>query len=83
MYHAIVFLPLVGFLRAGFFGRMIGPRPSELITTSLLVIAAVLSWVAFFQVAGQVQTGKVSTLALLDMTDFILKRNLLTSSQIS
>ncbi len=50
MYHAIVFLPLVGFLIAGLFGRIIGPRPSELITTSLLLMSAVLSWVAFVQV---------------------------------
>ena len=59
MYHAIVFLPLVGFLIAGFFGRMIGPRPSELITTSLLVIAAVLSWVAFVQVGFGPGTTRV------------------------
>jgi hypothetical protein len=32
IYQAIVFLPLLGALIAGFFGRMIGPRPSELIT---------------------------------------------------
>ncbi len=50
MYHAIVFLPLVGFLIAGLFGRVIGPRPSELVTTSLLVISAALSWVALVQV---------------------------------
>ncbi len=51
MYHAIVFLPLVGFLIAGLFGRILGARPSELITTGLLMVAAVLSWVAFFSVA--------------------------------
>ena len=50
MYHAIVFLPLVGFLIAGLFGRMLGPRPSEIITTGLLFVAAVLSWVSFIQV---------------------------------
>ena len=50
MYHAIVFLPLVGFLIAGIFGRVIGPRPSEIVTTSLLCVSAVLSWVAFAQV---------------------------------
>src|ERR687898_2633695 len=50
MYHAIVFLPLVGFLIAGIFGRLLGPRPSEIITTALLFVAAVLSWVAFIQV---------------------------------
>jgi NADH-quinone oxidoreductase subunit L len=50
MYHAIVFLPLVGFLIAGLFGRLLGARPSELITTGLLFVAAVLSWVSFIQV---------------------------------
>ncbi|MBQ0822926.1 NADH-quinone oxidoreductase subunit L [Microvirga sp. HBU67558] len=50
MYHAIVFLPLVGFLIAGIFGRVLGARPSELITTALLFIAAVLSWVSFIHV---------------------------------
>ena len=28
----VVFLPLLGFLIAGIFGRMIGPRPSEIVT---------------------------------------------------
>ena len=50
MYHAIVFLPLVGFLIAGLFGRVIGARPSEIVTTALLFVSALLSWVAFVQV---------------------------------
>ncbi|WP_460451371.1 NADH-quinone oxidoreductase subunit L [Alsobacter sp. SYSU BS001988] len=50
MYQAIVFLPLVGFLIAGLFGRTIGARASEVVTTAFLVAAALLSWVAFFQV---------------------------------
>src|ERR671913_596962 len=47
MYHAIVFLPLVGFLLAGLFGRVLGPRPSEIVTTALLFVSAALSWYAF------------------------------------
>lgn len=50
MYQAIVFLPLLGCLIAGLFGRVIGPRPSELITTIFLFGAMVLSWIAFVQV---------------------------------
>ena len=50
MYTAIVFLPLLGALVAGLFGRIIGHRPAEVVTSTLLVIAAVLSWVAFYQV---------------------------------
>ena len=50
MVQAIVFLPLLGFLIAGSLGRVIGARPSELVTTGFLIIAALLSWMVFFQV---------------------------------
>src|SRR5579883_268455 len=47
MYETIVALPLLGFLVAGIFGRWIGPRASEIVTTSLLFVSMVLSWIAF------------------------------------
>ena len=47
MYTAIVFLPLLGFLIAGLFGRLIGPRPSEIVTTSFLFVSMVLAWIVF------------------------------------
>ena len=50
MYQAIVFLPLLGFLIAGLFGRAIGARASEVVTTSFLFIACLLAWIAFFSV---------------------------------
>jgi NADH-quinone oxidoreductase subunit L len=50
MYLAIVFLPLLGCAIAGLFGRLIGPRPSELVTTVLLFASMVLSWIGFAQV---------------------------------
>src|SRR5919198_5000176 len=50
MYHAIVFLPLIGFLIAGLGGSAIGARACEYVTSGFLVIAAVLSWIAFFSV---------------------------------
>src|SRR5690554_6389389 len=49
--YFIVFLPLAGALIAGLFGLVMGARPSEIVTTVFLVIAAGLSWVAFFDVA--------------------------------
>ena len=52
LYQTIVFAPLVGFLIAGLFGRQIGARASELVTTGLLAVSAALSWVVFFSVAG-------------------------------
>jgi NADH-quinone oxidoreductase subunit L len=51
MYSAIVFLPILGSVIAGLFGRLIGVRASELITTGLLFVSAILSIVAFNDVA--------------------------------
>ena len=60
IYATIVLLPLAGALIAGLFGRIIGDRPSEVITTALLIIAAALSWVTFFQVALGHETHAVT-----------------------
>jgi NADH-quinone oxidoreductase subunit L len=51
MYQAILFLPLAGALIAGLFGRAIGARAAEFVTCAFMVLAAVLSWVAFSQIA--------------------------------
>ncbi len=47
MYHLIVFLPLIGFLIAGLFAKSIGSKGCEYITTGLMIVSAILSWVAF------------------------------------
>ncbi len=52
MYELIVFLPLLGFLIAGVFGPWIGARGAEYVTTGLLGVSFVLSWIAFIMVAG-------------------------------
>ena len=52
MYELIVFLPLLGFLIAGIFGPWIGARGAEYVTTGLLGVSFVLSWIAFVMVAG-------------------------------
>ncbi|MGH6811963.1 MAG: NADH-quinone oxidoreductase subunit L [Methylocella sp.] len=62
MYAAIVFLPLLGFLLAGPFGWRIGPRPSEIVTTGLLFVSALLSWIVFFQVALGTAPATVSVI---------------------
>jgi NADH-quinone oxidoreductase subunit L len=53
MYAAIVFLPVIGSAIAGLFGRVIGARASELVTTGLLFVSAALSIIAFNDVALQ------------------------------
>ncbi|HEX3674069.1 MAG TPA: NADH-quinone oxidoreductase subunit L [Rhizomicrobium sp.] len=51
MYAAIVFFPLLGAAIAGLFGRVIGARASEIVTTGLLFASAALSCFAFYDVA--------------------------------
>jgi len=48
---AAIFLPLLGAFIAGFFGRWIGDRGTQLVTCLALVIAAVLGSVLFVDVA--------------------------------
>jgi NADH-quinone oxidoreductase subunit L len=62
IYTLIVLLPLAGALIAGLFGRIIGPRPSEIVTTSLLMVSAVLSWIVFTQVGFAGETARVPLL---------------------
>jgi NADH-quinone oxidoreductase subunit L len=50
VYAAIVFLPLLGSAIAGLFGRAIGARNSELVTTVFLFASAALSCWAFYDV---------------------------------
>ena len=83
MYQAIVFLPLLGFLIAGLFGRSIGAKASEYITSGLLVVSAVLSWVAFFSVAlGDTEAFTVPLLRFIDsgslQADWALRIDTLT-----
>ncbi|MBX5163260.1 MULTISPECIES: NADH-quinone oxidoreductase subunit L [unclassified Rhizobium] len=60
LYKAIVFLPLIGAIVAGLFGRAIGAKASEYVTSGLMIIAAVLSWVVFFTVAmGHPEGGPI------------------------
>ena len=59
IYQTILFLPLIGALIAGFFGRAIGDRPCELVTTIFLGLAAVLSWVVLWRVGIHGEADKV------------------------
>ena len=51
IYKLIVFLPLLGALIVGLGGSSIGAKASEYVTTGLMLIVAVLSWIVFFDVA--------------------------------
>jgi len=60
IYSAIVFLPGLAALFVGLFGRVLGARPSELITTSALIISCILSWIVFWRVGFGHETAHVA-----------------------
>ena len=47
---SIIFLPLIASIISGFFGRFIGDRNSEIITSLLVSISAILSIYVFYEV---------------------------------
>ena len=50
MEQAIIFLPLFGSFISGFFGKRLGDRNSQILTTSLVSISALLSLIIFHSV---------------------------------
>ncbi len=52
MVYLIVFLPLLGSIIAGFWGRRLGDKISLYLTSSLLLISMSLSWITFWQLSS-------------------------------
>jgi len=52
----ILFAPLIGALIAGFGWRVIGEKGAQFLTTGLLILAALLSWIVFFQSYPEAET---------------------------
>jgi NADH-quinone oxidoreductase subunit L len=52
MFTAILVLPLIGAIIAGFFHRFIGEKLAMVIPTTILFICCALSWYAFFNIHG-------------------------------
>jgi NADH-quinone oxidoreductase subunit L len=55
IYQTILFAPLVGAIIAGFGWRVIGDKGAQWLTTGLLFLSMVLSWVVFLQGAHEAQ----------------------------
>jgi NADH-ubiquinone oxidoreductase chain 5 len=50
MYLALLILPLLGSIAAGFFGRKIGITGAQIITCICVITTTLLAFVAFFEV---------------------------------
>ena len=51
MYLLLIFLPLIGSISSGMFGRFIGPKGSVIITVSCLILTFLLSFFSLYEVA--------------------------------
>ena len=68
LYITIVFAPLIGFIFAGLANKRMGDTPPMLVTTALLFLSAILSWVALIKVGFGHQTpGTLPLLRWLDV----------------
>jgi NADH-quinone oxidoreductase subunit L len=83
MYQAIVLLPLIGAIFAGFFGRLVDARASEVITTSLVLITMPLAWFALYQVGIQGHEERIELFRFIDsgalQTSWALRIDTLTA----
>jgi NADH-quinone oxidoreductase subunit L len=83
MYLAIVFLPLIGAIFAGFLGRLVEARASEVITTSLVLITMPLAWFALYQVGIEGHEERIELLRFIDsgalQTSWALRIDTLTA----
>jgi NADH-quinone oxidoreductase subunit L len=70
MYAAIVFLPLIAAILAGFGGRVLGFRGAQIVTCGALIISAALGWVAFFDVAVHGNAQIIQVLRWIDVGTF-------------
>jgi len=78
LYKTLVFAPLIGAIIAGmggtrFGGRKLGEKSSMVITTALLFLSALLSWIVMFKIGFGHNTADVTLLRWMDVGD--LKAN--------
>jgi len=50
MYLTVVILPLLGSIVSGFFGRKVGSRGSQIITSFFVILTTMFALVLFFEV---------------------------------
>ncbi len=69
---AVVFLPLLGAIIAGFFGRALGDRASQVVTCTLLVASTLIAWFLFWDIAlmGNTRTVEIGSWVQVGSFDF-------------
>jgi NADH-ubiquinone oxidoreductase chain 5 len=80
MYLTIIFLPLLGSIVSGFFGRKIGVSGSQLITSLSIIITTLLATIVFFEVGLNNILSSISLFKWLDVESLYVLWNFLFDS---
>ena len=79
-------MPLIGFIYCAFFGKLLGDRNSQLVTTILLFISAIISWIIFIRYLGPTNTSTLQVFNWMTSgsfsVDFSLRVDALTSTML-
>ena len=67
--YLIIFLPLVGSIISGFFGKFLGSRNSEILTSLFVSISAIFSFLIFYKVFNESYTNNLNILTWINQTE--------------
>ena len=62
MEYLILFLPLVGSIVSGFFGKLIGDKICQILTSFFVSISSILSLIVFFKVINYCYVNNIPVL---------------------
>ena len=80
MEHLIVLLPLFGAIISGFFGRQLGSKISQVFTSLLVLLSAILSFVIFYKVLAQDYSSNKLIFKWITSGDFIVNWSIYVDS---
>ena len=68
--YLIFFLPLIGSIISGFFGKFLGSRNSEILTSLFVSISSILSFLIFYKVFNESYTNNLDVLTWINSGTF-------------
>ena len=68
--YLIIFLPLIGSIISGFFGKFLGSRNSEILTSLLVSISSILSFLIFYKVFNENYTNNLDVFTWINSGTF-------------
>ena len=68
--YLIIFLPLIGSIISGFFGKFLGSRNSEILTSLFVSISSILSFLIFYKVFNESYTNNLDVFTWINSGTF-------------